>query len=215
LRTCPYDNIAINARPFSADLAKPSTRIDEAFKGFIMLGAAMIYAAIFLGPWGNLKLAAYSVGTSAWFSYTAVFLAIIFGLLPGLYLGAISIGKTLTKTTTTLRKSFSAFATALVPLGLMFWVAFSLSFVLTNAAYIFSSISDPFGWGWNLFGTAALQWQPYLTGLLLPLQTLVLVGGLLWTARTAQKVGSEVKISPVPVIVYSTLVTIVMAGLIL
>jgi polyferredoxin len=215
LRTCPYDNIAINARPFSADLAKPSTRMDEAFKGFIMLGAAMIYAAIFLGPWGNLKLAAYSVGTSAWFSYTAVFLAIIFGLLPALFLGAIGIGKTLTNTITTLRKSFSAFATALVPLGLMFWVAFSLSFVLTNAAYIFSSISDPFGWGWNLFGTAALQWQPYLTGLLLPLQTLVLVGGLLWTARTAQKVGSEVKISPVPVIVYSTLVTIVMAGLIL
>src|SRR3990172_7724733 len=27
LRTCPHDNIAVNLRPFSADLAKPSTRI--------------------------------------------------------------------------------------------------------------------------------------------------------------------------------------------
>jgi hypothetical protein len=97
----------------------------------------------------------------------------------------------------------------------MFWVAFSLSFVLTNASYIFIAFSDPFGWGWNLFGTAALTWQPYLTTALVPLQTLVLVGGLLWSVRTAQKVGREVKIQPVPVIVFSMLVTLVMLGLLL
>lgn len=215
LRTCPYENIAVNVRPFSADLAAPSTRLDEAFKAFIMLGAAMIYAAIFLGPWGNLKLAAYSIGSSGWFGYAGVFLGIIFGLLPALFVGAITAGKAISKTGISIKKSFSAYATALVPLGLMFWVAFSLSFVLTNAAYIFSSLSDPFGWGWNLFGTAGLPWQPYLTNLLLPLQTLVLVGGLLWTARTAQKVGSHLKINSIPIIVFSTVLTIVMAGLLL
>jgi polyferredoxin len=215
LRTCPYDNIAINARPFSADLAKPSTRMDEAFKAFIMLGAALIYAGVFLGPWGGLKLAAYSVGSLSWIGYAAVFLAFIFGLLPVLFLGTVWIGKTLTKATTALKKSFTAFATALIPLGLMFWVAFSLSFVLTNAAYILSSLSDPFGWGWNLFGTATITWQPYLTNLLLPLQTLVLIGGLLWAGRTAQKAGLEVKISPVPVIVFSSMATIAMLGLLL
>jgi polyferredoxin len=215
LRTCPYDNIAINARPFSADLAKPSTRMDEAFKAFIMLGAAMIYAGLFLGPWGNLKLAAYTVGSFAWFGYTAAFIGFIFGLLPILFLVAVWIGKALSKATLALRKSFIAFATALVPLGLMFWVAFSLSFVLTNATYIFSSISDPFGWGWNLFATAALPWQPFLTTLLLPLQTFILVGGLLWTANTARRAGLEVKVSPVPVIVFSTAATIAMLGLLL
>jgi hypothetical protein len=215
LRTCPYDNIGINARPFSADLAKPSARMDEAFKAFIMLGAAMIYAAVFLGPWGTLKLAAYSVGSLSWFGYAAAFLAFIFGLLPALFLGSVWVGKALTKTTLALKKVFAAFATALIPLGLMFWVAFSLSFVLTNAAYILSSLSDPFGWGWNLFGTAAVAWHPYLTSLLLPLQTLMLVGGLLWTGRTAQKVGLEVNISPIPVIVFSTVATVGMLGLLL
>lgn len=215
LRTCPFENITVNARPFSADLARPSTRMDEAFKAFIMLGAAMVYAGVFLGPWGTLKLAAYSVGSLAWFGYMAAFLAFIFGLLPVLFLGAVWIGKKLAKATTVLKKSFTAFATALVPLGLMFWVAFSLSFVLTNAAYIFSSLSDPFGWGWNLFGTAAITWQPYLTTLLLPLQTFVLVGGLLWTGRIAQKAGLEVKTSPVPIIVFSTVATIAMLGLLL
>src|SRR5215211_2420076 len=85
IRTCPYDNIAVNLRPFSADLAKPSTRIDEAFKAFIMLGSAMIYAGVLLGPWGFLKDAAYQVGTGAWFIYATVFLALIFGVLPGFF----------------------------------------------------------------------------------------------------------------------------------
>jgi polyferredoxin len=215
LRTCPYDNIAVNVRPFSADLARPSKRMDEAFKAFIMLGAAIIYAGIFLGPWGALKLAAYSVGSAAWLAYVAAFLAGILGLLPALFGLAVGIGKIVSKTSQAIKKLFTAFATALVPLGLMFWVAFSLSFVLTNAAYILIALSDPFGWGWNLFGTAAVTWQPYLSNILLPLQTLVLVGGLLWTVRTAQKVGMEVKTSPIPVIVFSTVCTLVMLGLLL
>ena len=68
IRTCPHDNIAVNLRPFSADLAKPSIRIDEAFKAFIMLGSAMIYAGVLLGPWGILKDAASHVGSQAWFN---------------------------------------------------------------------------------------------------------------------------------------------------
>src|SRR5512139_1860270 len=85
IRTCPHDNIAVNVRPFSADLAKPTTRIDEAFKAYIMLGAAMIYAGVLLGPWGTFKDAAYNVGTGAWFLYAIVFLAIIFMILPGFF----------------------------------------------------------------------------------------------------------------------------------
>src|SRR5574339_567547 len=85
IRTCPHDNIAINLRPFSADLAKPSARMDEAFKAFIMLGSAMIYAAVLLGPWGIFKDAAYNVGTKAWFAYAAVFLSILFLVLPAFF----------------------------------------------------------------------------------------------------------------------------------
>ncbi len=215
LRTCPYDNIAVNVRPFSADLAKPSTRMDEAFKAFIMLGAAMIYAGVLLGPWGSLKLAAFSVGTPAWFGYATVFLALVFGLLPGLFWLAVKAGQLLSRSSAPLKKVFPAFATALIPLGLMFWVAFSLSFVLTNASYILVALSDPLGWGWNLFGTAAIPWQPYLSAALVPMQTLALVGGLLWALRTAQKIGLQRGISSIPVAVFSTAATAIMLGLLL
>jgi polyferredoxin len=211
IRTCPHDNIAINLRPFSADLAKPSTRMDEAFKAFIMLGSAMIYAGVLLGPWGAFKDAAYNVGTSAWFIYAVIFLAIIFVILPGFF----TLGILKTKGSLPLKQRFASLATALIPLGLMFWVAFSLSFVLTNASYIIAAFSDPLGLGWNLFGTANAVWQPMLTFVLAPAQTLALVGGLIWSARTAQKAANEIRTSSISVIAFSFILTLVMLWLLL
>lgn len=211
IRTCPYDNIAINLRSFSADLAKPSTRMDEAFKAFIMLGSAMIYAGVLLGPWGVLKDAAYNVGTSAWFIYAAVFLSIIFLVMPSFFALCVTRFENLN----IFKKRFATLSSALIPLGLMFWVAFSLSFVLTNASYILASLSDPLGLGWNLFGTAQTTWQPMLTSILAPGQTLALVGGLIWSARTAQKAANEAKVSAIPVIGYCLIVTSVMLWLLL
>jgi len=211
IRTCPHDNIAVNLRPFSADLAKPSTRMDEAFKAFIMLGSAMIYAGVLLGPWGVFKDAAYNVGTSAWFIYAITFLAIIFVILPGFF----TLGILKAKSTLPLKQRFASLATALIPLGLMFWVAFSLSFVLTNASYIIAALSDPLGLGWNLFGTANAIWQPMLFSILAPAQTLALVGGLIWSARTAQKAANEIRTSSISVIAFNFILTLVMLWLLL
>jgi ferredoxin len=211
LRTCPHDNIVINLRPFSADLVKPSTRMDEAFKAFIMLGSAMIYAGVLLGPWGMFKDAAYNVGTSLWFIYAIIFLAIIFIFLPGVF----TLGILKTKSALPLKQRFASFATALIPLGLMFWVAFSLSFVLTNASYILASLSDPLGLGWNLFGTENTTWQPMLTSILAPAQTLALVGGLIWSARTAQKIANEIRTSSIPAITFCFIATLIMLWLLL
>lgn len=224
IRTCPHDNIAVNLRPFSADLAKPSTRVDEAFKAFIMLGSAMIYAGVLLGPWGALKDAAYYVGANAWFIYVVAFIALIFGLLPGLFALAVSfiprpslVGRRVAV------KTFTAYSAALVPLGLMFWVAFSLSFVLNNFSYTLSALSDPLGLGWNLFGTANVAWEPILTAVLAPAQTLVLIAGLVWCARTTRNLvqsraevpADRTGVSSIPVIVYGFAVTSIMLWLLL
>jgi ferredoxin len=211
IRTCPHDNIAINLRSFSADLAKPSARMDEAFKAFIMLGSAIIYGGVLLGPWGTLKDAAYNVGTGAWFIYAAVFLGIIFIIMPSLFALCVSRFENLKA----FKRRFATLSSSLIPLGLMFWVAFSLSFVLTNATYILASLSDPLGLGWNLFGTANTTWQPMLTSILAPGQTLALVIGLIWSARTSQKTAREAQVSSIPIIVYCFTTTLVMLWLLL
>jgi polyferredoxin len=219
IRTCPHDNIAVNLRQFSADLTKPSTRMDEAFKAFIMLGSAMIYAGVLLGPWGALKDAAYNVGSSAWFMYAIAFLGIIFVILPGFFTLGISLAPSFGPPSPAGRgagvRAFASLSTTLIPLGLMFWIAFSLSFVLTNASYILVALSDPLGLGWNLFGTANFAWQPMLTSILAPAQTLALVVGLIWSARTAQRSASEAGISPLAVIFYSLVTTSIMLWLLL
>ncbi len=209
IRTCPKDNVSINLRAWGADLERPSARLDEAFKAFIMLGSAMIYAGVLLGPWGVLKNAAYQVGTPAWLLYASVFLGITLLLLPGLF----ALCTLPFRNRRTFKMNFASFSSALIPLGLMFWIAFSLSFVLTNGTYIAASLSDPLGLGWNLFGTAKIAWQPLLSSLVAPMQTLALLVGLIWAVRTAQRVSSKAQRSAVPVSAFCLVMTLGMLWL--
>jgi len=222
VRTCPHDNIAVTLRPFGADLrSRAGRRLDEAFKGFIMLGAAIVYSAVMLGPWGAVKTAAYDIGSPRWFAYALAVLVFINGVLPGLFLCAVRAGRALAGSAQPVKRSFIAFAYALVPLGLMAWIAFSLSFVFASISYLWPTMSDPFGVGWNLFGTAHMGWQPYLTRGIPVVQALVLVAGFAWSTVTARRIATEehegdaVSLMAAPVIVFCFLVTITLMGLLI
>jgi hypothetical protein len=212
----------VTLRPFGADLRSPAgRRLDEAFKGFIMLGAAMVYSAVMLGPWGDLKMAAYDIGSARWFAYALAVLVFINGVLPGLFLAAVSAGRALAGSTQTVKRSFIAFSYALVPLGLMAWIAFSLSFVFASISYLWPTMSDPFGVGWNLFGTAHATWQPYLTRSVPTMQALVLVAGFTWSAVTAHRIAAEehepraALRQAAPVIAFCFLITVGLMGLLI
>ncbi len=215
IRTCPNDNISLNLRPFLADLSIPLTRLDETFKAFIMLGSAMVYTGVFLGPWAVLKDAAYSIGSPNWFVYAFGVVALILVLLPGLFALTLSLSKTNPTRLKVSKTEFSALATALVPLGLMFWVAFTLSFVMTNGSYILVALSDPLGLGWNLFGTANVAWQPILTSILPIAQTTALLGGLGWFTRVAYRIAEPMRVSVFPILAYGFSMTILMMWMVL
>jgi polyferredoxin len=218
LRTCDYDNIALNLRSFGSDL-KPQNKIklDEAYKAFIMLGSALVYSTVMLGPWGALKNAAYQVGTLPWFGYALALLALTWGLLPGLFYLTTRVAQTIAPTLHDPRQTFTAYAAALLPLGLTAWVAFSFSFVFANLSYLWPILSDPFGWGWNLIGTASLPWTPYLGNLVSALHVLVLIGGLSWAGSIARKIAAERQAprQAWPVIIFSLLVTLLLFWLLI
>ncbi len=218
LRTCDYDNIALNLRAFSADIhPKNNIKLDEAYKAFIMLGSALVYSAVMLGPWGVLKDAAYQVGSLPWLGYALALLALTWGLLPGIFYLATQIANRLAPTPHKPRQTFSAYAVTLLPMGLAAWVAFSFSFVFANISYLWPVLSDPFGWGWNLMGTAGIAWTPYLSSLVPPLQVLVLVGGLFWSGYTAQKIAADRNVprQAWPVMAFSFLGTLVLLWLLI
>jgi NAD-dependent dihydropyrimidine dehydrogenase PreA subunit len=189
VRVCPQDNLSVRVRPFGADLlaSMPAKKLDEPFLALVMLASALAFSAVFTGPWGALKSAAFSIGSSEWMLYGAGFLALNLIVLPGLYslsvwLGQIWTGSRLSQRS--FRQALVDASSALLPLGLCSWIAFTISFALPKINYVWQVISDPFGWGWDLFGTAHSTWIPDASAFSPILQAGVLLAGLFWAAST-------------------------------
>ncbi|MFQ6014397.1 MAG: 4Fe-4S binding protein [Anaerolineae bacterium] len=193
LKTCPEDNIALNLRPLGLDLLVARERgLDEAYKAFVMVACALLYSVVLLGPWGWLKEWADPASLSTFVPYAIMFLTVNLLLLPGLFLAFTVVAQALggIRAVPT-RDLFIDFAYALVPMGLAGWMAFSISFVLVNLSYALPVISDPFGWGWNLFGTSGYPWTPYWPQIVPYLQVPILLGGLLFSIYIAYRIAQQ------------------------
>ncbi len=220
VRTCPHDNIVLNLRAFGDDLGRKRTgRLDEAIKALVLVGSAGAYAAVMLGPWSWLKVAASTVGSPSWWVFVPSFLALVLGVVPGAFFLATTAVAVLTGSTQRGRRAFIHFAPSLVPLGLAAWIAFSLSLAFAGGAYLWPVLSDPMGWGWDLIGTADVPWRPYLSGALPPLQALVLLGGLVWSGALTRRLGTRDGATPqarrvvAPVMLFHLTATMVMLWL--
>jgi hypothetical protein len=188
-RTCPKDNVELLLKVPGGDLVAPRDwRADEAGKAFILLACAAIYPIVLLGPWGRLKAWAGLETWSGFAGYAAAFLLLCLVVLPGAHLGVAAIVRRAAGLDVPLRRLFIALAYPLVPLGLAAWVAFTLAFVFANASYALPVLSDPFGWGWDLFGTRGVPWRPLFTAWVPTLQAAILIAGLMASIRTAHGV---------------------------
>ncbi len=222
LRTESGANMALNVRSFDAELGQPGAfRLDEAFLSLGLLGSVMIYSAVFQGPWGALKNAALNAGSGAWWSFAAFFLLASFGLLPALLAGASALVRRTGNLAQPLQMVFTLFSRALLPLGLLSWIAFTVSFAFGKMAYLWPVLSDPFGWGWNLFGTASVEWQPYLLSATPVIETVLLVTGLIWSGRTILKTAEQLGVrgerrwAAAPVLLFALAGTLTMLWLLI
>lgn len=188
LRACPKDNISLSLRPFGSDLrrSRSSTRLDETFLALGMLGSALVFAAVFIGPWGALKTAAFQIGSTGWFGYAAGLLALNLGVLPGLFTLAVWTGQKWAGNRVNIRQAVARHAQMLLPLGLCAWIAFTVSFAFPKANFVLKVLSDPLGWGWNLFRTAGSTWSPDVAAFSPALQAALLLLGLVWSIRVAR-----------------------------
>lgn len=80
-----------------------------------------------------------------------------------------------------LRRVAAAYVYSLVPIAIGYQVAHYYTFFLAQGQRIASLISDPFGWGWNLFGTAGYG-----------LNAVILDAGFVWYSQIALIVGGHV-----------------------
>ncbi len=189
LRACPQDNLALNLRPYGTDLEKPahSARLDEFLLALVMLGSVLAFSALFLGPWGWLKLSAFNIGSMPWVIYAAGFLVLNLVILPALFIACVWLSRQIAHSQKSLSSLVASRAQVLLPLGLMAWIAFTISFALPKLTYLLGVLNDPFGWGWRILGMNNPINTPDVSGASTLLQVLMLLVGLLWAGSVARK----------------------------
>jgi len=70
------------------------------------------------------------------------------------YLGVIKLSQIFGMGYVPFRVLASAYVYSLVPIAIVYQVAHYYTYLLIQGQTIVRLVSDPFGWGWNLFGTA-------------------------------------------------------------
>jgi len=75
-------------------------------------------------------------------------------LLGAAFASAIWIGRRLAGVQTPLADLITQFSISLMPIAFAYHVAHYFSYLLIQGQRIIPLISDPFGWGWNIIGTA-------------------------------------------------------------
>lgn len=216
LKSCQKDNIGLYWRGGQMDVALKGR--DEAWKAFIMTALAAIYALVLLGPYGGVKDWANVTFTGSWGGWLLLAAGMIGAsavVLPALYAPFVEAARRLSGKAVGFWALFVRGAFGLVPLGLAAWIAFSVPLVLVNGAYILQVLSDPLGWGWNLFGTKNIGWNPIGEGTIPYLQaaliTAGLVVGIIKTRRALEPMFAEtrqVARALVPVAGFLTLVAV-------
>jgi hypothetical protein len=80
------------------------------------------------------------------------------------YLGFVKLSQLFGGGTGGLRRFAASYVYSLVPIAVAYQVAHYYTLLLVQGQGIIQHVSDPFGWGWDLFGTAGYSIAPGLIG---------------------------------------------------
>ena len=191
-RSCLYNNVTIYKRSFFSELGIRNR--SEAWLTMAVFSLSIVYSVLYEGTWSEVRDYVNILDKQNWdlFGlYTLFVWTLSLVLVPGLvYL----LSWTATKLSGIKHRTnevFLASTGALLPLGLMLWIAFVIPMLFVNVTFILQSMSDPFGWGWDFFGTANIPWHQFVPSLVPWLQSLLILFGLLYSLRNLKRSWSN------------------------
>lgn len=169
-RSCRHRNVAVNLRPFAADLAFASRpKIDESFLAIILL-ALTSFHGLTMTPfwdsesgWSMIGWLRQSLGVGQLAAFTLGMVGILAILVTAFWLLCAVAIQAAPDEAVTQKKAFLYFAYSLLPVALFYHLAHNSMHFFMEAQWIVPLISDPLGRGWNLFGTVALRPGPLLS----------------------------------------------------
>ena len=164
-RTCPHDNVAFNVRSFGKDLlVTPTSRKDEAYLCIILFSLTAFHGLTMTPGWkifvqnlqswlGSGEILAFSVGM--------VLCLIVPFILYGLF---VWISRFISgEKNHRYPDLFIKYAYGLLPIALFYHIAHNVEHFFMEGQKLVVLSSDPFGYGWNLFGTAHMELTPILS----------------------------------------------------
>ena len=183
VKSCPHDNIALNLRSSGADvLHSHRSRADEAYMALLVFIVSAFHGAAMIPRWmewenalrgalidGQLALLGFdALGFSGshggTMTFTLMMLACIVG--PGLVYWGLCAAMRLAsgRRDVPTRTLFIKFSYTLLPIALFYHLAHNAVHVFWEWSKVRRLISDPLGWGHDLFGTARAPltalWSP-------------------------------------------------------
>ena len=134
----------------------------------VFMLASVTYDGLLATPfWVSLTFSLQSIagsfGALSSLFYGTLGLAAVPILFFGLYAGFVMLCQILGGGTSFWRLA-GAFVYSLVPIAFVYQAAHYFTLLLTDGQNVFYLISDPFGWGWNLFGTVGYEPNPAVVG---------------------------------------------------
>ncbi len=193
-KTCPSGSMSLRLRPWASDLvADGKPRMDEAALALILLSMTAFHGLTMTPSWVTLLEATKSAtGLSFTGAFTLLMAACL--VLPVLVYAALA-AVSAAAARADFRDLALRFAYALLPIALFYHLAHNAEHFLMEGPKLLALASDPFGSGWDLFGTALWKVPPLvsLEGLWRIQVLFVLVGHLysLWiTSRTARRLSA-------------------------
>jgi hypothetical protein len=111
---------------------------------------------------GSHPIHAYPVLRSVYLAWETAWLLLSPFIYLAVYLLFIALAKWIARSPLSLHELALRFGFSLLPIALVYNVTHYYTLILTQGVKIVSLLSDPFGWGWNLFGTAQLFRAPIL-----------------------------------------------------
>jgi polyferredoxin len=167
IKTCPHDNVVFNLRPFAVDLVKSiRLRPDEAYLCLAMLSLTIFHGLTMTPDWGSSVLGlrdAFGIGDLGQVVAFSLGMVGVLAVPVLVFLGVVWISQRFARLEQPLKEVFIGYAYALLPLALLYHTGHNLQHFLREGQKLVPLLSDPLGWGWDLFGTAAWKVAPMVS----------------------------------------------------
>jgi polyferredoxin len=160
-KTCPHDNMTLNVRPPFIDFSRGyKGRYDEAVLAMTLLGLTIYHGFTMLPLWFGWAIETLKVNYPLYIGVFTLLLTAFVVVPIGIHYivswltRLISGGRGAGGAEVTLKEIFVQYSYAFLPVAFFYHLAHNISHLNMEGLKILPVLSDPFGWGWDLFGTA-------------------------------------------------------------